>query len=140
MRYCIAVVLLAACAFAKDQTTFTVADEVENALHGVAALRDVMRDPDSLVIEHVYAMMGHKPDHPMQCIVYRARNGFNGYDRTIAEYKGGKDINSDASNNFSHCGGIQRWWDKAVKHGWAEITEEYAKAASAKDQKAAEKH
>jgi hypothetical protein len=139
MRYLIAVVLLSACAVAKDETTFTVPDEVQNALRGVALLRDTMRDPDSLVIEHVYARMSHKPDHPMLCISYRAHNGFGGYSHDVAEYKGGNNLNPGTLKGIGWCTGIERNLDRLERKGWAEITEEYAKAASAKEQKADKK-
>jgi hypothetical protein len=108
-------------------------DEIANAQRGVALLREQMRDPDSLVIEHIYAKMDHKPDHPQMCIVYRAKNGFGGYGREIAEYTG-KRMEADAGNAIGPCNGIERNWDRAVKKGWADITDKYKAAAN--DQKA----
>lgn len=115
----IAVLFLTSCAFGED--------EVANAQRGAALLREKMRDPDSLVIEHVYAKMDHKPDHPLMCIAYRAHNAFGGYSRQMAEYKGGDNVNSDAGESISRCAGIERNWKRASKKGWADITAEYFK-------------
>lgn len=80
--------------------------------------------------------MDHKPDHPLMCIVYRARNAFNGYERQMAEYKGVDSVNADAGNSIGWCAGIERNWNRAVKKGWADITNEYLKATPApRDQK-----
>jgi hypothetical protein len=106
-RVVLVVLLFTACAFGED--------EVANAQRGVALLRDKMRDPDSLVIEHVYAKMDHKPDHPLMCIGYRAKNAFGGYGRQMAEYKGGDSVNADAGNSIGWCAGIERNWNRASR-------------------------
>ncbi len=126
--------LCAAVVSAKEAPqTFTVKDEVANALRAVALLREAMRDPDSLVIEHVYALMSHKVDQPFLCIAYRGRNAFNGYDREIARYKG-HELSAEGSDSFTtSCGDILRGWNRAANHGWAEITDEYTKAAKDRD-------
>jgi hypothetical protein len=61
------------------------------------------------------------------CIPYRSRNGFGGYTHNVAEYKGGNDF----SMGF-RCAGIERNLDKALQKGWADITDEYLKAAAEK--------
>lgn len=106
-----------------------------NASHGVAVLRERMRDPDSLVIEHVYARMNHNPDHPLLCIAYRAHNGFGGYSNDIAEYRGGQDIHSETIGHLGWCGGIERNLKTAIRKGWADITDEYVKVSSQKTEK-----
>ena len=59
------------------------------------------------------------------CIGYRSRNGFGGYVREMAEYKGGNDLTAEPL--FSRCPGIQT----DGKKSWTDITDEYRKAASA---------
>ena len=110
-------------------------EEVANALRAVTMLREVMRDPDSLVIEHIYALMNHKVDQPFLCIAYRGRNAFNGYDREIARYKG-HELSTDGSDAFTtSCSEILREWNRASNHGWVDLTDEYFQAA-----KEAERH
>jgi hypothetical protein len=131
----VAIAVLSISAWAKDQpTTPSIPDEVANAQRGVESLRGALRDPDSLVVERVYGLLTHKPGHPMICIVYRARNGFNGYTRDIAEYHGSSlmagTLGPEGFGTFgSHCESVQRGWDRALRHGWADLTDEYAKAA-----------
>ena len=107
------------------------AADVGVALRGVDLLRDRIRDPDSLVIERVYAKTDHKPDQPQMCIRFRSRNGFGGYVRNMAEYEGGNSLDPNADEHFSPCAGIEQNWNRAVKKGWADITDEYLKAAVA---------
>ena|SRR5438876_49952 len=130
MTKLILILFLCGAASAKQvPQTFTVKDEVANALRAVALLRDVMRDPDSLVIEHVYALMSHKVDQPFVCIAYRARNGFSGYVREIARYKG-HELSADEADRFTtSCGEILQVWNRASAHGWADLTDDYFKAA-----------
>ena len=90
-------------------------------------LRAKMLDPDSLVIEHVYAKIDHKPDHPLMCIPYRSRNSFGGYTHNVAEYKGGNDFRMGF-----RCAGIERNLDRALKSGWVDMTNEYQKAVAEK--------
>src|SRR5437773_12402678 len=105
--------LCTAISLAKDETSFTVADEISNATKAVTLLREQLREPDSLVVEHVYGALSHKPDKPMICILYRARNGFNGYERDIAEYRGGDRIDASTlgpqgfGSFGSHCESVK---------------------------------
>ena len=79
-------------------------------------MRGALRDPDSLVVERVYGLLTHKPGHPMICIVYRARNRFNGYTRDLAEYHGSSLTPSTLGlEGFAtiglHCEEMLRIWD-----------------------------
>lgn len=59
----------------------------ENAANGVArALKDSMRDPDSLKIDS----MRVSDDSKTVCVEYRAKNGFGGYNRELVTYLDGK--------------------------------------------------
>jgi len=124
--------LVSSCAFAKDEQSFVASDEVRNAASGVELLRASLRDPDSMVVEHVYAKMSHKPDHPLICIAYRAKNGFGGYGYDIAEYKGGRSLQVETIGKLGWCGGIERNLDRAIKKGWSDITAEYRAQSEAK--------
>jgi hypothetical protein len=125
----LAVVLALSCA------SFAAAsDEVATALHATDLLRAKMRDPDSLVIEHVYAKVDHKPDHPLMCIPYRSHNAFGGYSHGVAEYKGGNNLNAAGGESVGWCLGIERNLDKRLKKGWVDLTDEYFKAAKEAEQ------
>jgi hypothetical protein len=131
----VAIAVLSISAWAKDHQLISpsIADEVANAERGVESLRGVLRDPDSLVVEQVYGALMHKPGHPVICIVYRARNGFNGLTRDIAEYHADSLTPSTVGlEGFAaiglHCQEMLRW-KKLAEHGWADFTDEYVKAA-----------
>jgi len=130
MRYLGVVLFLAALSLASDKIQSDTATEVKNAVAGVELLRDSLNDPDSLVVERIYARMEHKPDTPTICIAYRARNKFNAYIRDIAEYGGKSKILPQTLGKGGWCGGIDRNLDRALSHGWADITDEYKKEAS----------
>ena len=129
MRYAVVLFLLSSLAIAKNES-YSIADEVKNATDGVAALRAVMREPESLVVEHIYAKMEHKVDRPVICISYRAKNGFGGFSAEIAEYKGGRSINPNMGRGFGWCSGIERNLDRAMAKGWSDITPDYQKSLS----------
>ena len=80
------VVVLSVCALASDKSdkSDVARDYVSNAVRAADLLRARMVDPDSMVIEHVYAKPS-KPGHPLLCIPYRSRNGFGGYSHGVAE-------------------------------------------------------
>ena len=113
----------------------TASDDVAGALRATELLRERMVDPDSLVIEHVYAKADHKPDHPLMCIPYRSRNGFGGYSHGVAEYKGGNNLNAAGGESMGWCLGIERNLDRAMKKGWIDLTDEYFKAAKERAEK-----
>ena len=114
----------------------TIDGEVPTALQAVTVLRQQLLDPDSLVIEHVFASLYHKPQHPQLCITHRAHNSVGGYAYHVAEYTGGIHLNLEAENMFAgRCadmfGGSQnRWFTPAQleRARWAEITDQYRKA------------
>jgi hypothetical protein len=62
------------------------------------------------------------------CILYRSRNGFGGYSNGVAEYKGTK-LDPDMNEKWGMCHGVKGISDKAAKNGWADITDDYFKAA-----------
>jgi hypothetical protein len=67
---------------------------------------------------------------PLMCIVYRARNGFGGYNHDVSEYTGGKDF----SMGF-RCAGIERIWIALSKRrGFVDLTDDYFKAVAEKRQ------
>lgn len=105
------------------------ADEVAMAVHAVKVLHDNAKDPDSLVVEKIYA--NSKSDKPQLCIRYRARNGYGGYEKEMAKYKGDK-LEPDV---LGGCFNIERKWDWATKKGWSDITDQYVKAAAAPAEK-----
>ena len=123
MKTLLVVLVLLGCAFG------AASDEVAAALHATELLRARMRDPDSLVIEHVYAKADHKPDHPLMCIPYRSHNAFGGYTHNVAEYKGGENVNAAGDQSIGWCTGIERNLDKRLSKGWVDLTGEYLKAA-----------
>jgi len=107
---------------------FAVAeDELPAAKRGVDLVRASAKDPDSLVIERIYAKTEHKPGHPWLCIRYRAKNSLGGYVREMAQYKG----SSIDRDTLGGCASIESNWDRAVKRSWTDITEQYAKSVSA---------
>jgi hypothetical protein len=101
-------------------------DNVAVALRGVDVLRENLKDPDSLVVEHIY--INTKSDKPQMCIRYRAKNSYGGYGREIVKYKGG---NLLAADFLSSCVHVEDSWNWATKKGWIEITDDYMKAAAA---------
>ena len=66
----------------------------------VRLLRESLRDPDSLVLENVFAR------HPAYaiCIRYRAKNGFGGYNREFVAFHDLQLTKSAAIWN-KHCAG-----------------------------------
>src|ERR1700746_1280851 len=120
MKTLVVVLVLAGCVFARSKeasAVYTAADEAQNAVVAVESLRGVLNDPDSLVVERVYGVLIHKPSHPVICIVYRARNHFNGYARDVAEYHGdsltASTLGLDGFNLIGlHCPDLLR--DKSV--------------------------
>lgn len=116
------VLLFAAIAFGEDNLLI--------ATQGVKLVRDNAKDPDSLVIERIFLKTDRKPDHPQMCIRFRARNAMGGFVREMAEYKGGTNLIPNADQGFSPCNGIERRWDWMSKHGWVDLTDEYAKKAT----------
>ena len=114
-------------------------DNVAVAVRGVELLRNHLRDPNSLIIERIYVLS--KSVKAPICIRYRSRNGFGGYVREMAEYKGGDNLDSEPE--FSRCPGLladvdQSVKDRAIKKGWVDITDEYLKVTmpAAKDARA----
>ncbi len=105
--------------------------EVSFALKAIELLRNRMRNPDSLVIEHVYA---RKTGKPLLCIPYRAHNAFGGFTNDIAEYKGGDSISTSGLESIGWCAGIERNWNRAVKKGWVDISQDYFRAVTEKHQ------
>ncbi len=118
-------VLMSASVFAAD-------DNLASALRATTLLREKMVDPDSLVIEHVYAKGDRKSNRPLLCMPYRSRNGFGGYSHGVAEYKGGNDLNPSGDEGFGWCAGIERNLTRALKKDWVDLTDEYLKATAAK--------
>src|SRR5438128_856534 len=117
MKSLAVVLILLGCAFG------AASDEVAAALHATELLRARMRDPDSLVIERVYAKADHKADHPMMCIPYRSRNAFGGYSHGVAEYKGGNNLNAAGGESIGWCSGIERNLERAMKKGWVDLSD-----------------
>src|ERR1700674_1222336 len=86
-------------------------DNVAVAVRGVELLRNHVRDPDSLVIERIY--VNSKSVKAPMCIRYRSRNGFGGYVKEMAEYRGGDDLDSEPL--LSRCPGLDADIDRTVK-------------------------
>jgi hypothetical protein len=129
MKRLAAVLCFAVFALAADKVQSDTQTETKNAIAGVEALRSVLNDPDSLVVERIYANMNHKPDKPTICIAYRARNLSNGYLHDVAQYSG-KKIEAQTLGSMGWCAGIERNREHALSHGWADITDEYQKQAA----------
>jgi hypothetical protein len=76
-----------------DPSTMQPPDaRVAQALRAANRLQSAVRDPDSLVIEHVYTRISDTfpftapKGVEMTCIEYRARNGFGGMNRAAVLY------------------------------------------------------
>jgi hypothetical protein len=98
------------------------------------SLKKVLFRPKARI---VYGSLSPKVGQSLICIVYRARNDFNSYDRDIAEYHGQKlmagTLGPEGFGTFgSHCESVQRGWNRALKHGWADFSDEH-KTAPAKE-------
>jgi len=104
-------------------------DNVAIAVRGVDILRENLKDPDSLVVEHIY--INTKSDKTQMCIRYRAKNSYGGYGREIVKYTGGNLLAVDIFGCvYSTCTHVEDSWKWATKKGWIEITDEYLKAAA----------
>jgi ribosomal protein L40E len=66
----------------------------------VVAVKDAMRDPDSLKIESART----NEDGSTICVKYRARNGFGGMNQSFIVYLSGKPYRTSAAWN-KHCTG-----------------------------------
>lgn len=91
----ILILMLSLSAFAKDTQTRPVTPEmVQRAANAVPALRNMMRDPDSFVLERVFQLVVVKQGNPEKshndvCYYYRSRNGFGGYQSGTAHLDDG---------------------------------------------------
>ncbi len=75
-------------------------DNYAAAMVAVRLLRESLRDPDSLVLENVFA---RRPAYAI-CIRYRAKNGFGGYNREFVAFHDLQLTKSAAIWN-KHCAG-----------------------------------
>jgi hypothetical protein len=128
----VAVMLLAAVAvFAQDKSN----DDLALALRGAAALKQQLRDPDSLQISQVLVIKRsvHGTDNIDVCYEYNAKNGFGGYaGGDLAAYTrwNGKE-KLRIGDEFMGAVGLCRQDQRFVKKGKAsaaDITTEFSAA------------
>lgn len=109
------VLLLALCLFQTQQ----LKPEVAQAVRGAVALKSIIRDPDSFVVERVFTW--NKKGEDRTCYQYRSRNGYGGMNREIGyydEHKGKPHVDGNAATRmFPNC----------PKH-FTEITDEFMAA------------
>jgi hypothetical protein len=99
---------------------------VSAAIKGTEALRDRMRDPDSLRIDKVFYRMKKNGNDYEVCYEYGATNGFGGMNRGIAYLNAKGTISSDRDRN--ECYMKPGWSNVKRLKDAVEITKEYKAA------------
>jgi hypothetical protein len=120
----ITVLALAACTFAKEVKTRPVTAElVQRATAAVPALRSMMRDPDSFVLEQVLQNTVVNQKYPDRinavCYVFRAHNAMGGYgDSATAELSWSGQLFIIGGYSGMDC------LNPTANHGYVDITAE----------------